>query len=215
MKPIAKRIIADIVDELYGKSIMSNLIRPIYIERLLRRLLDGHWRYVGADWAGWDLENSVSRVRVEVKQSAARQTWSDGLTREGKETKPIFDIKERSGYYSDGGAQWVATPGRPADIYIFAWHPLFHPIGDVDHTDPEQWEFHLLAERLLPKAQKTISLSALKKLGAVCARSTDLSDKLEALLPELQPLKWVSDQNLETPLLDGGLLDRTSDAERA
>jgi hypothetical protein len=201
MKPIAKIIISGIVNELYNKSIMSNLTRPIYVERLLQHLLGAHWRYAGADWAGWDLENLVSRARVEVKQSAARQIWSDALTREGKETKPIFDIRERSGYYI--GTQWVATPGRPADIYIFAWHPLFDPIGAVDHRDPEQWEFHLLAERSLPKVQKTISLNSLKKLGAVCARSTDLSGKLEALLLELQPLKSAGENVIEAPMLDG------------
>jgi hypothetical protein len=189
MKPIAKEIIGELVDELYAQRVMSNLTRPLYVERLLARLLNGRWQCVGSDWSGWDLENPDTKLRIEVKQSAARQTWTDGPTRVSKATKPIFDIEERTGYFADGGASWVNNPGRPADLYIFAWHPLYEPKGDVDHTDPEQWEFYLVRERDLPTGQKTIALSSLEKLRHVRARHDDIGGKVESLVPDLQPLK--------------------------
>ena len=60
MKPIAREIVDEIVQELFGKKILSNLTRPLYIERLLARILKGTWKCVGGDWWGWELENPVS-----------------------------------------------------------------------------------------------------------------------------------------------------------
>lgn len=54
-------------------------------------------------------------------------------------------------------------PGRPADAYIFAWHPIVeHEVAD--HRHPEQWRFFVLPEQILPN-QKTISVNRLKNLG--------------------------------------------------
>jgi hypothetical protein len=189
VKPIAQEIIKELVDELYGRPLMSNLTRPIFLEKLLTRLLKGAWRHVGGDWSGWDLENLTSRARIELKQSAARQTWTDGPTRLGKPTKPVFDIAERTGYFGDGGSAWINTPGRPADLYVFAWHPGFIPKEEVDHRDPEQWEFYLLPEARLPKGQKTIGLNTLKKLDPVFATHDDIANKVVALLASEVTLK--------------------------
>jgi hypothetical protein len=190
VKQIAKEIIDQIVEELYSQRILSNLTRPLYVEKLVARLLKGDWRHVGSDWSGWDLENSKTHIRIEVKQSAARQTWTDGPTRSGKPTKPIFDIAERTGYFANGGSEWVETKGRPADLYIFAWHPGFEPLDAVDHTDPEQWDFYLVPEQRLPPGQKSIGLASLKKLNPVAASYVDIAEKVEGLVPQLQPLKW-------------------------
>jgi hypothetical protein len=194
LKPIAKETIAEMVAELYGQPIMSNLTRPLYLEKLLARLLKGEWRHVGGDWSGWDLENFASRARIELKQSAARQTWTDSPTRVGKPTKPIFDIQERTGYFGNGGSTWINTPGRPADLYVFAWHPVFDPKEAVDHRDPDQWEFYLVPETQLPKGQKTIGLNSLMNLESAPVRATasDIAEKTEALLAAIKPLKAFS-----------------------
>lgn len=96
MKPLAQDIVREIVSELYEQKVLSNRMRPLYVERLLARLLGGNWKCVGGDWSGWDLEDAGG-LRIEIKQSAARQTWTDGPTRKGNATKPIFDIEERAG----------------------------------------------------------------------------------------------------------------------
>ena len=197
MKPIAKEILDELVIELYGQPIMSNLTRPIYVERLLARLLKGDWRFVGGDWSGWDLENTSTLARIELKQSAARQTWTDGPTRIGKPTKPIFDIEERTGHFGDNGSTWIKTPGRPADLYVFAWHPGFDPKDAVDHRDPEQWEFYLLPETRLPKGQKTLAPNSLMNLKPVKATQADIAQKVEALLADL-PRKAANGQPPDT-----------------
>ena len=58
---------------------------------------------------------------------------------------------------------WIDSPGRQADIYVFAWHR--RDDDDADHTDPGQWLFFAVAERDLPKSQKSIGLAGLRKLA--------------------------------------------------
>jgi hypothetical protein len=192
--PLARRIVHGLVEDLYRKKVWSNLTRPAYVERLVAQLLGDGWQCVGTDWSGWDIEHATTKCRIEVKQSAARQPWTDGPGRTGNPTKPVFDIKERTGYYAHGGAAWTEYSGRPADLYVFAWHDVFEPVESVDHTDPRQWEFYLVPEHCLPKGRKTISLSSVKKLDPTCASCHDLGSKLQALMPSITPLKADSPQ---------------------
>ena len=55
---------------------------------------------------------------------------------------------------------WIDSPGRLADIYVFAWHGRDDDCAN--HTDPGQWLFFAVAERDLPKNQKSIGLGRLK-----------------------------------------------------
>ena len=155
------RVLASISNDLYDQPIMTNNIRPHYVERIIVHALGDGWHLVSADWAGWDIEGA-SGVKIEIKQSAARQTWTDQPGSEGKPSKGVFDIKPRTGYWAEGGATWIERPGRNADIYIFAWHPIFDPT-EADHRDPHQWEFYVAPERELPPLQKSISRSVLEK----------------------------------------------------
>ena len=94
-------------------------------------------------------------------------------------TRGSFDIAPRTGYWSDGGSKWVEQPGRPADIYIFAWHPVTEE-QTADHRDPDQWEFYVVPEAELPPRQKTIALSRLSKHWAP-VKIDDLVAKLSEL----------------------------------
>lgn len=145
-----------IVADFYDRPIMSNLVRPHYVERMIALGLGKDWKLVSAEWSGWDLENH-NGVRIEVKQSAARQTWTGRLSLEGRATRGSFDIGPRTGYWTDNGAKWVEAPGRAADIYIFAWHPVVNE-ARADHRDQAQWKFYVVREQDLPPNQKTISL---------------------------------------------------------
>lgn len=118
------------------------------------------WSYAGDGWSGWDFEH-VSGARLEVKQSAALQTWSEP---KGIRTRGVFDIAARTGYFDQGGSRWTAQPGRCADIYVFAWHGSQGP--DTDHRDPSQWEFYVVPTPLLPAGQKTVVLSRIRRLAA-------------------------------------------------
>ena len=194
-------ILAEIVRELFDQPIMSNLARPHYVERLVGRGLGASWTHVGGNWSGWDLQNA-NFARIEVKQSAARQTWSDRPGRLGKRTKPIFDIRERSGYFADQGTRFVQTSGRPADLYVFAWHDVYEPSGSVDHRDPGQWIFLLVPELRLPSKRKSISLNSLKKLQAVEADFKHLSRRVDEQIALLPYLKSMS-EGAVTPINSG------------
>jgi hypothetical protein len=48
----------------------------------------------------------------------------------------------------DGGKEHVAWEGRPADLFVFAWHPVIDP-ARVDHCDPRPWLFFVMPEHSL------------------------------------------------------------------
>jgi hypothetical protein len=161
MGEFSDHIIRQIVDDFYDTKIMSNLVRPHYVERMLAAALGDRWRLVSADWSGWDIEGDGG-IRVEVKQSAARQTWTGRPSLEGRSTRGVFDIAPRTGFWTNGGTHWLSSFGRPADLYIFAWHSVVDA-ALADHREPAQWQFFVVPEAELPTAQKTISLSTVRR----------------------------------------------------
>jgi hypothetical protein len=132
----------------FGDPLISNIYRGLVVEIIVGAAMGSEWKICSGDWRGWDFEHP-SGLRLEVKQSAARQTWTG--TR--KATKPIFDIRTRTGYFE--GADWVADPRRFAHIYVSAHHPIMDE--SADHRDPRQWRFHVVETGRLPIG-KTISL---------------------------------------------------------
>ena len=179
----------DIVNMLkrrYAGPIMNNVYRGDYVECMIVSVLGGDWRLTwmdGWDWAAWDCEHTPSSARLEIKQAAARQTWDKGPTPPRR--KPAFDIAPRTGFYPEGDG-WVASPGRHADVYVFAWHGCDN--DHADHTDPQQWRFFVVAERDLPQGQKSIGLKRLTAIAAPCAVA-DLRRAVETACPAVQDLK--------------------------
>jgi hypothetical protein len=156
MNEIALRLASRIFDQ----PLIENQYRSAFIEAMIEPYLAPHgWRYAGEGWSGWDFERHDG-TRLEVKQSAAHQTWSSGPRK--IQTRAAFDIASRTGFYSEGGSKWTVSPGRCAQTYLFAWNPTY---GDAtDHRNPDQWEFYVMAAALLPYGQRTISLSKIKAL---------------------------------------------------
>lgn len=76
----------------FGGPLISNIYRGLVAEVIVGAALDPEWQLCSGDWRGWDFEHP-SGLRLEVKQSAARQTWTG--TR--KATTSIFDIRVRIG----------------------------------------------------------------------------------------------------------------------
>ena len=164
--------------------VMSNDWRGHYVECMIAMVLGEDWTLPwekGEDWASWDIEHKKG-AKIEVKQSSARQTWHRDHLAPRK--PPSFDIAPRSGYWTDRGNKWVDSPGRPADIYIMAWHGE-RDAGIANHTDPEQWRFYVVATRDLPENQKTMGLRSLKKISSVC----DISDLKRTVEDKLDTLR--------------------------
>lgn len=184
---ISAEIISQIASELYDQPIMSNLARPPYVERMVARVLGCDWQHVGSGWNGWDVEHKPSGARLEVKQSARRQSWTESGKFKANDA-PRFDIRHRSGQYAADGKTWIEGDVRPADIYVFAWHSRFDPIESVDHRIPEQWQFFVLAEQKLPKI-KSIGLGSLNHLGCNPILHDQLSSAVASELSNLEYLK--------------------------
>ena len=174
----------------YAGPIMNNVYRGDYVECMIASVLGGDWRLTwmdGWDWAAWDCEHTPSGARLEIKQAAARQTWDKGPTPPRR--NPVFDIAPRSGYWTREG-EWIDTPGRQADVYVFAWHECDD--DHADHTDPQQWRFFVVAERDLPQGQKSIGLMRLTAIAESCAVA-DLRRAAETACPaehDLRAVQW-------------------------
>jgi hypothetical protein len=129
------------------------------VEEIVGAALEPDWRLCGGDWAAYDLEHIATGLKLQVKQSAAKQTWHAlGF----KNTSPRFSIAKKTGRYE--GAVWIAGESRNADIFVFAWHPI---VDDTcDHACPEQWEFYVVDESRLSE-QNSISLTQIARLSSI------------------------------------------------
>lgn len=134
---------------------VTNVFRSVLVEAMVAAALP-QWDWCSADYAPYDLRHPDG-TRIEVKQSAARQTWH-----RGRASRAVWDIKPRKGYYKDDGVTWVDCPGRNADIYVLAHHPLVD--DTADHRDATQWRFYVIPARALP-ATKTISKTTAVRLA--------------------------------------------------
>ncbi len=147
MNEIAVRLAA----RLFDREVIQNQYRSEFIEEMISPLLaqDG-WSHNGGNWAGWDFEHADG-TRLEVKQSAAEQTWAPS----GRKPSPRrFDVAARKGHYI--GAAWTATAGRLAGLYVFAWNGHRQPL--VDHRDPAQWTFFVVPAIELPRDRKSVTI---------------------------------------------------------
>lgn len=180
-----------LVERVYHQRLIGNVERGAYVECLIELALSElrpPWSLTGT-WAAWDLEQAESGARIEIKQSAALQTWSGPNAVLSAGASPKFDIAPRSGYYADDDSGWVAstTPQRLADLYVMARHDETDP-SIADHRLPEQWRFYVVPEHQLPSGQKSISLNPLSRLAEACGFD-DLAAAVARAMAELPGLK--------------------------
>ena len=159
-------VVQRLVERVYDRRIISNVERGAYVECLIELALSElrpPWSLTDT-WASWDLEQSDSGARIEIKQSAALQTWAAPSAK----SSPTFDIAARSGYYTEGDNEWIETktPQRHADLYVMARHDEDDP-RVADQRLPDQWAFYVVPEHRLPE-QKSISLNPLRRLAEPC-----------------------------------------------
>jgi hypothetical protein len=153
------QIINRLFQRQYGSPIIRNDLRGELVEEIVAIALEPEWNLCGTDWAACDLQRNSDGLRMQVKQSAALQSWTK---RNGPKPKPCYSIASKAGRYE--GSTWIEEVGRHADVYVFGWHDRTD--DKADHREPHQWQFFVVAERDLP-AQKTISFSVLVKLAMV------------------------------------------------
>ena len=147
-----ERIVRSLEQSVYNRDLINNAERGAYVEHMIVLALEGQGWDLTWPWASWDLKHRDG-ARIEVKQSAARQTWH-------KRPKPPFPLPSRgkfginrpseSYYLEDGTYEKTRRPQRHADIYVFAWHPV-EDLNEADHRRPDQWEFFVVPEKCLPR----------------------------------------------------------------
>lgn len=157
--PTQEDLRAAIAQRLFGSNVVQNNLRSEVVEEIVSTALSLDWKHCSGDWAGWDFEH-INGSRLEVKQSAARQSWN-----EIKEPNPRFDIAKRKRYWIGSSLTELNKEQRLANIYIFAWHSIID--ATCNHFDVNQWQFFVVDEQLLP-SQKSIGLMGLTKINAPC-----------------------------------------------
>ena len=133
-----------LVERVYNQPLIGNVERGQYVECMIELALSEirpPWTLTDT-WSAWDLVQRDTGTRIEVKQSAAVQTWT---TDANATPTPRFDIAPRTGYYPGDGDVWCAVdpPQRFADVYVLAWHNELDP-DIADHRLPDQWEFYVV-----------------------------------------------------------------------
>jgi hypothetical protein len=156
MVPSTNDVVSLCATAAFGPPIVVNNMRGLVAEAIVRLALPDEWRWCSGDWQAYDFEHTDG-TRLEVKQSAARQSWKAGPRGYGK---PSFDIATRKGRYD--GAEWIAGEGRNADLYVFALHSVIDE--SADQRDPSQWRFSVVPTARLPQS-KRISVARLQALG--------------------------------------------------
>ncbi len=162
-----------VAERLFGAKLVQSNFRGEVVESIIAKALGPCWIHCSDGWGGWDFEKTVGSalVRLQVKQSAARQSWKTKRT-----PAPSFSIAKVSGYYEEDG-EWKSDRGRHAEIFVFGWH------GDTsdsaDHFDVKQWAFYVVPEALLKEdTRKSVPLSEVEKL-ADRKEFIDLKEEIE------------------------------------
>ncbi len=171
---MSQQLHTDVLGQLNGLfdvCIIQNNLRGLYVEYLVCEILGDGWKIASGDWAAWDIEHEDG-TRLEVKQSAAKQTWA---APSNGSSPPVFNIRTPKFIWE--GARRFEAKGRPAQMYVFAWH------GDLsecaDQRDVSQWGFYVVPTKNLPK-QQTIGLKRLESLTHLRS-ATDLGETVEQL----------------------------------
>ena len=179
------------------QNLINNAERGAYVEHMIFLALKGKGWGLTWPWASWDLQHPDD-ARIEVKQSAARQTWHKRPPASGEPppepSRGRFGINKPSCYYYLENGKYVKTKlQRHADLYVFAWHPETD-LNQADHRRPDQWNFFVIPEECLPrpKDSKTDSITPgqLAKCDhAVCCAHKELADNVAKVRASLGRLK--------------------------
>ena len=185
-------VVERLMQRVYGQRLINNVERGAYVEHMVELVLGEQQWCLTWPWASWDLElehrDRANRARIEVKQSAARQTWH-------KRPKPPFPPPSRGkfginkpteNYYLEDGTYEKTPLQRHADIYVFAWHPAVD-LNEADHRRPDQWEFFVVPEECLPP-EDGITPGRLNQL-VKCCNYKELAENVDKVLKSLGSLK--------------------------
>jgi hypothetical protein len=158
--------------------LVGNALRGILAEYIVARAL-GVAGGVRSEWDACDLRTPAGLL-VEVKSASYLQSWHQKAL-----SRPTFTIRETRHWSADTN-EFASTQLRHAHVYVFA--VLAHrDQATFDPLDVSQWEFHVLAARVLDArcaGQKKIGLAPLLKLRPTPATFESLREVIERVAEE-------------------------------
>ena len=171
-----------LIEKLYAQPILNNSHRGDFVEMMVLSALGTEWKHVGLGWNLWDLQRGTGkdRVRIQVKQCAARQLW-------GKTKCMIFQFP-----WSDHAPSYIRRDFPNEEIEENGWFcELFvvgvHSVDDesvCDQTDVNQWRFMVVPVNELKRGQSSMILAkAIKRWPLVrwCKLKATVDHRLDAL----------------------------------
>lgn len=148
MIPTREAIERRILKEAFKTRLLDNSMRGFWCEFMVAEALGPDCHTVGLGWHPWDLQIGDSRdvfpdrIRIQVKNSAALQTWHP---RYGTVTDCCFNLtlRNRPRYFTqDNPNVPCESTGFMCDIFVLCHHPETD-VARADHCDPTQWRFYL------------------------------------------------------------------------
>jgi hypothetical protein len=154
-----------------SSELLGNALRGVLAEFIIASTIDT-LESPREEWDTYDLKTK-NGLKIEVKSSSYLQSW-----RQKEFSKIIFGIQQT-------GETQSANPerSRKSDIYIFC--VLSHKEkNSVDPLNLSQWDFYILATKILDekvKTQKSITLSSLLKLNPIKIKYDCLKSEIEKI----------------------------------
>jgi hypothetical protein len=176
LKLSREEVLNSLFNRLYGEPVVRNDLRGELVEQIVGMTLAPEWTHCGSDWGSCDLRQERTGRTIQIKQSAAQQSWA--ASGRGY-SAPRFSIARKTGRYE--GSDWVAGRGRNADIFVFGWHDRSG--GDCDHADPSQWTFYVVPESQLPD-QDSLGLRQIERLTRA-VKLSGLSSTVDVVVSRL------------------------------
>lgn len=161
--PTRDRIIQMVAASIFTPRVLNNSHRGDVVEMMVLAALGPEWRFVGLGWHPWDLQRGTgaSRIRIQVKQSAALQLW--GATKRPSITFG-WSKKAPSYFARDNPGEEIELEGWFCDVFVIGVHQDDDQ-DTVDQVDPRQWGFLVLAKVDLPARCNSMTLTKALKSG--------------------------------------------------
>ncbi len=144
-----------------ASDVLNNTLRGTVAEYIVSQAT-GACAPVRVEWDTVDI-TTPKGIKIEVKSAAYLQSWH-----QERPSAISFGIAKKRPWDPETN-QYGETRVRSADVYVFCL--LAHRDGPtVKPLELTQWKFYILPTSTLDSSlgnQKTVSLSRLKKLGAV------------------------------------------------
>ena len=159
--PSREEVIQSVAKTMYSTAILNNAHRGDVVEMIVLAALSPEWKFEGLGWHPWDLQRGSghSRVRIQVKHSAALQLW-------GKTLKPSLSFgwrdKPPSYFEQDNPGELIESEGWFCEIFVFGVHQDSDR-RTADQADPSQWSFLVIPTcDLRPRTNSMVLTKALK-----------------------------------------------------